>query len=1066
MDRSDSASRPGPPSVPGVAYDETRLGALERQNILYTEPEPAFDRITRLATDLLGVPVALVNFVGDDRQWFKSTVGLDETETGLDVSFCVYTIEQEGPMVVENAAEDERFASNPYVREKGLRFYAGVPLEVEDGQRIGTLCVLDTEARSLSEESLRQLTELAEIVEDELQLRRETARRRRAERQKEMQSTFLESMATGAAAEDVLRELCREVERWRPGARVSVLRLEDGRLRHVAAPSLPTEYVEAIDGLEIGPSVATCGTAAHTGEAVIAEDIYDDKRWEGYRDLVSGTRLRSCWSVPVRGRSGEVLGTFAVYATEPTTPSAEERRLIGRMAHVASVALEHERRGKALRESEERFRAVVENARPVVFMTEPDGTLVLAEGEDLEVLGLRPGEAMGESVFEIFDGFPEVTDRIRRALRGEEGEAEVDLDGTILKARVSPFYDEEGTVAGCIGRATDVTERRAQERQLEKTKEQYRTLIEHFPGAVFLYDEDLRCVLTGGRAIDKVGMSREEIEGATPGERYPPEIADPLVDRLRAALDGEQSVLEQRFRGRHFRIEAVPIQEGATCMAVSLDVTERKEAEQARNRLAEAMEVASNGIALLNEEGTYTHMNQAHAEIFGYDAPEAFLGNTWRMCYDEAQVERFEKEIVSTLSEKGTWTGEVPGKRKEGTRFPQQVTLTQLEDGGLICVTRDITERKNAERKLRRSERRFRKVFENAAIGIAIVDDEGRPLRANPALQSMLGYSEGELQGLHFSEITHPDDVEQDLGLFEEVAEDKRDRYQIEKRYVRKDGEVFWARLTASLLDLGDERKHVSLVEDIDQQKRYEEQLRAAKKEAEDAARLKSVMLANMSHEVRTPLTSMIGFASLLADRLGGKTAKLARLIRKSGQRLEETMEAVLQFAQLEAGSYTLDRETLRLDSLLRRIADEFELQAEESDVAIHVETGGDPVEAYVDDTAVRRVLGNLLDNALKFTPEGGEVWVRTYAEGHETVVEIEDTGVGIADEALSDVFEAFKQESEGLTREFEGAGLGLAIVRELVNALGGSIAVDTEKGEGTRMAVRLPRTKGLDPHE
>jgi PAS domain S-box-containing protein len=1194
MDRSDSSSRPDPPSIPEVVHDEERLRALEQQDILYTEPEPAFDRITRLAIDLLGVPVALVNFVGDDRQWFKSKAGFDETETGLDVSFCVYTIEEQGPTVIENAAEDERFASNPYVKERGLRFYAGVPLEVGDGQRIGTLCVLDTEARALSDESLRQLTDLAAMVEDELQLRREATRRRRSEQQKEMQSTFLESIATGTPADDVLGELCREVERWMPGARVSILQLDEDRLRHVAAPSLPTEYVEAIDGLAIGPSVATCGTAAHTGETVIAEDISDDERWDGYRDLISGTHLRSCWSVPIRSRSSEVLGTFAVYATEPRGPSTEERRLINRMAHVASVALEHERREEALRKSEERFRTVVEHARPVVFMTDADGILVLSEGEDLEALGLRPGQAVGESVFEIFDGYPEVTDRVRRVLRGEEVEAEVEIDGTLLKAWASPFHDEEGTVAGCIGMATDVTEQRTRERQLATTKERYRTLIEHFPGAVFLYDDDLQCVLTGGKAIDEIGMNREEIEGASPLERYPPEIAEPLADRLQDALDGERSVLEQSFQRRHFRVETVPVRKGETCMAVSLDVTERKraetaleerearlrgiansipgvvyqfyvrpdgddgchfisdraedvlgirpdpatfhdrftegipashrqsfldaienaaekkapfrfempferpdgdtrwlldvsmpeardsevvfngvlldvterkEAEQARSRMTEAIEVASNGIALLDEEGVYTYVNQAHTEIFGYDTPSAFLGNTWRMCYAEPQIERFEETIMPTLREEGTWQGEVPGKRDDGTQFPQQVTLTRLTNGGLICVTQDITARKHAERELQLSERRFRKVYENAAIGIAIGNDEGRIQRSNPAFQSMLGCEGEELEGLHFSEMTHPDDVESDLDLFEELIEGKRDRYQIEKRYVHKDGEVFWVRLTVSLLDLDDGKKPIALVEDIDEQKHYEEQLRTAKREAEEAARLKSVMLANMSHEVRTPLTSMIGFSGLLSNRLDGKAAKLARLIQKSGKRLEDTMEAVLQLSQLEAGSYTLDREPLSLASLARRLTDEFELQAQESDVSMQVEVAGESVEAYADETAVRRIISNLLDNAIKFTPDGGTVWIRVYVEETTSVVAIEDTGVGIAEKAQSDVFRAFKQESEGLTREYEGAGLGLAIAQELVTVLGGTIGVDSEKGEGTRMTVRLPRPKDRADH-
>ena len=495
---------------------------------------------------------------------------------------------------------------------------------------------------------------------------------------------------------------------------------------------------------------------------------------------------------------------------------------------------------------------------------------------------------------------------------------------------------------------------------------------------------------------------------------------------------------------------------------VLLDITDRKEAEQAHHRLAEAMEVASDGMALLDEEGTYTYMNQAHAEIFGYDSPEAFLGNTWRMCYADEQAERFEEEFMPVLHENGTWTGEVEGKRKDGTPVPQQVTLTQLEDGGLICVTRDITERKEAERELRRSERRFRKVFKNAAIGIVIGDEDGRLLRANPAFQSMVGYEEAELHDINFSDLTHPDDVATDHDLFEELTSGKRSRYQVEKRYVRKDGETFWGRTTASQLDLGAEKKHVRLVENIGDQKRYEAKLREAKNKAEEAARLKAVMLANMSHEVRTPLTSMIGFSGLLRDQLDGKAAKLARLVHKSGQRLEETMEAVLELSQLEAGSYDTDRQTIHLAPLVRRLADEFELQAKEDEITLDVETGEPPVEAYADETAVRRIVSNLLDNALKFTPDGGQVTLRARTEDAETaVVEVEDTGVGIGEEALSKVFEAFKQESEGLTREYEGAGLGLSIVRELVETLRGQIEVDSEKGVGTCMTVHLPKTSG-----
>lgn len=178
----------------------------------------------------------------------------------------------------------------------------------------------------------------------------------------------------------------------------------------------------------------------------------------------------------------------------------------------------------------------------------------------------------------------------------------------------------------------------------------------------------------------------------------------------------------------------------------------------------------------------------------------------------------------------------------------------------------------------------------------------------------------------------------------------------------------------------------------------------------EEAARLKSLMLGNMSREVRTPLTSMIGFSGILETQLEGKSAKLARLIRKSGLRLEDTIEAALQLFQLESRSYTLDRESPRLDSIVRRVADEFGPQANETGVALAVETDEDPVDIYADETAVRRVIANLLENALKFTPEGGQLTIRTRRGESETaVLEIEDTGIGIAQDAVPDVFKAFK---------------------------------------------------------
>ena len=165
-----AASSP-PPS--GSGRGARRLAALRQYDILDTPPEEAFDRITRLTSDLLDTPMALINLIADDRQWFKSSIGFDRRETGLDISFCVHALHSDDVTVIEDTAADERVADNPLVTDDPeLRFYAGAPLVTPEGIRIGTLCVLDTEPRSLSDTEVARLQDLSAMVIDELELRR------------------------------------------------------------------------------------------------------------------------------------------------------------------------------------------------------------------------------------------------------------------------------------------------------------------------------------------------------------------------------------------------------------------------------------------------------------------------------------------------------------------------------------------------------------------------------------------------------------------------------------------------------------------------------------------------------------------------------------------------------------------------------------------------------------------------------------------------------------------------------------------------------------------------------
>ncbi len=252
------------------------------------------------------------------------------------------------------------------------------------------------------------------------------------------------------------------------------------------------------------------------------------------------------------------------------------------------------------------------------------------------------------------------------------------------------------------------------------------------------------------------------------------------------------------------------------------------------------------------------------------------------------------------------------------------------------------------------------------------------------------------------------------------------------------------------------------------QRKMSEKEMLAAKEEAEDANRMKSVFLANMSHEIRTPLTSIIGFAEAIGDELGdgvsGPLPRFARLIEKSGKRLLQTLDGVLNLSKLEAGEMELTIEPVNLTAQAAEATDQFAPQAQNSGLHLHADLDETPVWARADEGAVQIVIRNLISNAIKYTNEGGEVEVRVRDAGEAVVLAVEDTGIGMDPEQVADLFEAFRQASEGLGREYEGTGLGLAVCKQAIDRMDGTIDVETEKGVGTLFIVRLPKARPPSP--
>ncbi|WP_263807940.1 MULTISPECIES: sensor histidine kinase [Salinibacter] len=449
----------------------------------------------------------------------------------------------------------------------------------------------------------------------------------------------------------------------------------------------------------------------------------------------------------------------------------------------------------------------------------------------------------------------------------------------------------------------------------------------------------------------------------------------------------------------------------------------------------------------------------------------------WRAGFEKGEAQ----ECGGGQATTNTVQSEASARSEEHCRYFRviQTSLGQGMDTQTVVLS-DITERKRRERELRESERRFQAMLNDPNILAGVLAPDGTFQKVNDTALGYIEATRADILGRPFWE-TPWWDTENRLAVREKVRRVAEGEYvRFEAEHVTPDGE---ARTVTGIMRpvTGEAGEVVSIfvtARDITERKRKARRLKQAKEqaelsklEAEEASRMKSAMLANMSHEIRTPLTGIIGFAEAIGDEIDGDggVAHFADLIEDSGRRLLDTLDAVLNLSKLEAGQMTLESRPIDLADQARQVAREFAAEADDSGLALEVEA--EEAGARADEGGLQIVLQNLLSNAIKYTEEG-TVQVRTYREDGEAVLQIEDTGIGMDPAVAESLFEPFRQGSEGLSREYEGTGIGLAVTKKATEQMGGSIGVETEKGQGSTFTARLPAAdrkatrSATDPNE
>lgn len=372
-----------------------------------------------------------------------------------------------------------------------------------------------------------------------------------------------------------------------------------------------------------------------------------------------------------------------------------------------------------------------------------------------------------------------------------------------------------------------------------------------------------------------------------------------------------------------------------------------------------------------------------------------------------------------------------------------------------------------APRSTHRLREKYRAVLEGAPDAIFVAEGAtGEIVEANQAAARLLDTTVKDIIGRHQSELHPPGQPEKYRTLFEhhkQAAEEGTATMKVLNdgsriHVVADSGEKIPVEISASFVDLDDETLFVGIFRDVRDRLERERALKEAKEEVEQANRLISSLLSNLNHEIRTPITSILGFSKLLLDMLEGEAEKHVETIYRSGQRTLDTINSVVELAKLESGVLQIDYHPVRLDRVAQWGMKTLGSKADNSDLSLDVQCPDEPVTVRSNRSAINRIVKHLVENAIKFTPAGGAITIRVRREKTNGILEVQDTGVGMAPSDVPEVFEAFKQASEGVDRDYSGLGVGLTIVDKLTQKLGGEIDVDTEEGSGSRFTVRLPR--------
>lgn len=791
--------------------------------------------------------------------------------------------------------------------------------------------------------------------------------------------------------------------------------------------------------------------------------------------------------------SDPVKGTRIINLTLCPIPLTEGESLL-----IVEDITERKHNEQIVIDSEKHFRELLENSSDGLIIISANGTLLYESPSSARTVGYAYGELLNKNIFALIhhDDFEPTMDLLAKLLEQPSTITQTEFrfqhkDGTWRWIDVTAKNSlHVAAIGGIVINFHDITERKRAEETLRESEDRYRQLFENSPIGIYRTTPDGRILAANPAITRMLGYSSFDEYANRNLEQTPDTLYSRRAFKEQLERDGFITGLEAEW----YKADKTPlfVRENAQVVRDETgkvlyydgtveDITERKRAEKELHKIGTAIEQSADCVVITDKNGIIQYVNTAFTKITGYSKEEA-IGKTPRILKSGFHPPEFYEELWKTILSGQVFREAFINKRKDGELIYDIRTITPIKDKEghithFVSTAKEITEQVRAEEAMRKKEEHHKAVIENIfkfiPEGVLVLTESLNLLKQNKAFDDivqkyapLLGYTEQELvekiTGQLRSKIVTGDSKEIHIGKNDQLETDPSGRDELIFQFntarmflAEEEEEEEEASIVVSLLDITAKKKMI-------------EELIIAKEKAEEMNRLKTNFLNNMSHELRTPLNGILGYAGILTSQLDDpELNEMAQGVFQSGRRLCETLNLILDLSEAEADKIEVIAKDIAVIPLVKNSISSFVKEAAKKDLQLETIIKDENIYAHLDEHLFNRILYNLIDNALKFTKHG-EITVeigKEVSDGKDPdysgvnwfYVKVKDTGIGIARDKIDLIWDEFRQVSEGISRSYEGPGLGLTISKRAVELMQGVISVESELGVGSTFTVKFP---------